>query len=116
MRGIGKEVGPDLSLAGGIYKRADLIVSILEPSKTIALGFEQNTIETKTGETFTGALRQETADAFTLVGVDGIPHILKKTGVKSRKPLVISLMPPGLTLALKPEDFADLLAYLESLK
>ena len=91
-------------------------MSILEPSKTIALGFEQNTIETKTGETFTGALRQETADAFTLVGVDGIPHILKKTDVKSRKPLELSLMPPGLPLALKPEDFADLLAYLESLK
>ena len=47
--------------------------------------------------------------------MDGQPHIVKKTDVKTRKPLEISLMPPGLTLALKPEDFADLLAFLESL-
>ena len=91
-------------------------MSILEPSKTIALGFEQNMIETNGGETFIGALRQETADAFTLVGADGQPHIVKKSDVKTRKPMEQSLMPAGLTLGLKPEDFADLLAYLETLK
>ena len=116
MRGLGKEVGPDLSLVGSIYKRADLIVSILEPSKTIALGFDQNLIETNGGETFIGALRQETAEAFTLVGADAQPHVIKKTDVKTRKPIEQSLMPPGLTLGLKPEDFTNLLAYLESLK
>ena len=116
VRGLGKEIGPDLSLVGTIYKRADLIVSILEPSKTIALGFDQKLIETNGGETFLGALRQETAEAFTLVGADAQPHIIKKTDVKTRKPIEQSLMPPGLTFGLKPEDFTDLLAYLETLK
>jgi len=38
---------------------------------------------------------------------------VKKNEIKSRKAIEQSLMPPGLTLALKPEDVADLVAYLE---
>ena len=111
----GGDIGPNLSLVGSVYKRADLLTSIMEPSKTIALGFEQVMVETKGGDTFTGALRQETGEALTVTGADGQPHIVTKADVKTRTPIAASLMPPGLTLALKPEDFADLLAYLESL-
>ena len=114
--GMGREIGPDLSLVGSVYKRPDLIVSIHEPGRTIALGFEQVAVETKGGETFVGALRQETADALTVVGVDGAPHVVKKADVKTKTDLHTSLMPPGLTMSLKPEDFVDLLAYLESLR
>ncbi len=116
VKGKGGAVGPDLSAVGVNYKRPDLIVSILEPSKTIALGFEQAMFETNGGETFIGAVRQETADAFTLVGADAAPHIVNKTDVKKRTPIEASLMPPGLTLGLKPDEFADLLAYLETLR
>ena len=58
----------------------------------------------------------EPSKSITLVGVDGQPHIVKKTDVKTRKPMELSLIPPGLTLALKREDFTDLLAFLETLK
>jgi putative heme-binding domain-containing protein len=116
VRGKGGAIGPDLSAIAVNYRRPELAVSILEPSKTIALGFEQSIVETKAGETLVGALRQETNETLTLVGADGQPHVVKKADVKSRKPLELSLMPPGLTLALKPADFADLLAFLETLK
>jgi len=36
--------------------------------------------------------------------------------VKKKTDLHTSLMPPGLTLGLKPEEFVDLLAYMSSLK
>jgi putative heme-binding domain-containing protein len=88
-------------------------VSLLEPSKTIALGFEQAIVETTGGETFVGAQRQETNETLTLVGADGQPHVVKKSEIKSRKAIEQSLMPPGLTLALKAQDVADLLAFLE---
>ncbi|HZJ14807.1 MAG TPA: c-type cytochrome, partial [Chthoniobacteraceae bacterium] len=116
VRGKGGAIGPDLSAIAVNYRRPELVVSILEPSKTIALGFEQSIVETKAGETLVGALRQETNETLTLVGADGQPHVVKKADVKSRKPLELSLMPPGLTLPLKPADFADLLAFLETLK
>jgi putative heme-binding domain-containing protein len=116
VKGKGGQVGPDLGTIAANYKRPDLITSIHEPSKTIALGFEQFIVETKGGETFAGAIRQDTADAITIVGVDVQPHIVKKSDVKTKTAVPISIMPQGLTLGLKPAEFADLLAYLESLK
>jgi putative heme-binding domain-containing protein len=115
VKGKGGQIGPDLGTVAANYKRADLVTSIHEPNKTIALGFEQVMVETKGGETFAGALRQETADALTLVGADGQPHVVKKADVKTQTHVPVSLMPAGLTLGLKPQEFADLLAYLETL-
>ncbi len=114
--GKGGQIGPDLSAIAVNYKRADLITSIHEPSKTIALGFEQFLINTNAGDLFAGAIRQETNDAITVLGVDGQPHVVKKADIKARTAVEMSLMPAGLTLGLKPEEFTDLLAYLESLK
>jgi putative membrane-bound dehydrogenase-like protein len=109
-------IGPALTTVGLNYKRADLITSLHEPSKTIALGFEQVMLETTGGETLVGSLRAESAEAFTIVDAAGQSKAVKKTEVKKKTDLHLSLMPAGLTLGLKPQDFADLLAYLESLK
>ena len=116
VRGFGGDFGPDLSLAGSVYPRSDLVRSILEPGSRIVQGFEQVVVETARGEKFTGALRHETADALTVKGADGQPHIVRKADVKHRQALPASLMPAGLSLALTPEQFADLIAYLESLR
>ena len=116
VRGKGGQIGPDLSTVAVNYKRPDLLASLLEPGKTIALGFEQVMVETRGGETVLGALRQETGEALTITGADAVPHVVKTADVKSRKPIETSLMPAGLTLGLKPEDVADLLAYLETLR
>lgn len=113
--GKGGLIGPNLNSVGTNYKRADLITSIHEPGKTIALGFEQVMLETTGGEIFVGSLRQDAAETLTLVGADGLEAVVNKADVKSRKTLEGSLMPPGLAQLLKPEEFADLLAYLESL-
>jgi putative membrane-bound dehydrogenase-like protein len=116
VKGKGGQIGPDLSTVGANYKRPDLLVSILEPSKTIALGFEQVMIETNSGDTVAGFLRGETGDALTIVDAAGQSHSVKKSDIKKKTDLHTSLMPPSLTQALKPEEFADLLAYLESLR
>jgi putative membrane-bound dehydrogenase-like protein len=116
VKGKGGPVGPDLTTVGANYKRPDLIVSIFEPSKTIALGFDQVMIETNGGETVAGSLRSETGDALTIVDAAGQSRAVKKSDIKKKTDLHVSLMPPGLTQGLKPEEFADLLAYLESLK
>jgi putative membrane-bound dehydrogenase-like protein len=116
VKGKGGQIGPDLSTVGANYKRPDLIVSIFEPSKTIALGFEQVMIETNSGEAVAGFLRSETGDALSIVDAAGQSRSVKKSDIKKKTDLHTSLMPPSLTQALKPEELADLLAYLESLK
>ncbi len=114
--GKGGQIGPDLTAVGANYKRPDLLTSIHEPSKTIALGFEQVMIETKAGEVVAGALRSEAGDAFTILDATGQTHAVKKADVKTRTDVHLSLMPPGLTAGLKPDELVDLLAYLESLR
>ena len=99
-----------------MYKRGDLLTSILEPSKTIALGYEQVVVEAKAGDIFAGAVRKETDEALTILGSDMRPHLVNKADIKTRKPVETSIMPAGLTLGLKPEELADLLAYMESLR
>jgi len=42
--------------------------------------------------------------------------VIKKADIATRRLSPISMMPEGLQTAMKPEDFADLVAYLESLK
>ncbi len=116
VHGKGGQVGPDLSTIAANYKRPDLVTSILEPSKTIALGFENFMIETNSGDVFSGAIRGDSNDEIKIVGVDGMPHLIKHSEIKKRTEIKTSMMPQGLTLALKPEDFVDLLAYLETLR
>jgi len=116
VKGKGGLIGPELSSVGTNYKRADLITSIHEPAKTIALGYEQVLVETKNGKTITGSLRSETGELMTILSADGQTHAVSKADVKSSTHLLTSLMPPGLTNSLQPEEFADLLAYLESLR
>ena len=41
---------------------------------------------------------------------------MKKSDVKSRKVSELSAMPEGLEQAMSPQDLADLISYLESLK
>jgi len=115
VKGKGGQVGPDLSAISVNYKRPDLITSILEPSKTIALGFEQFAVQTKSGDLYAGAIRKETDDAITILGADQMPHVVKKADIQSKTAVPVSIMPPGLTLGLKPEDFVDLVSYLETL-
>jgi len=115
VKGKGGQVGPDLSAISVNYKRPDLVTSILEPSKTIALGFEQFAIQTNSGDLFTGAIRKDSDDAITILGADQMPHVVKKADIKSKTAIAISIMPQGLTLGLKLEDFVDLVSYLETL-
>ena len=56
--GSSSKAGPDLSFIGDKFPRHDLITAILDPSATIAIGYESTTIETKSGEEYTGVIKQ----------------------------------------------------------
>jgi putative heme-binding domain-containing protein len=109
-------VGPDLTTIGAQFGRAALIDSILYPSKVVREGYQQCTIELADDESLTGAVRAESADAVTLVDAEGRTHELKKTRITLRRASTLSLMPEGLNAALTLEQFADLVAYVESLR
>jgi putative membrane-bound dehydrogenase-like protein len=112
----GADVGPNLTGIGTKYDKQFLIESVLYPSKQILDGYQQTILRMKDGDVISGVVKGETAKDITLFDGGGNKQVVDKSDVKEREHGKLSLMPEGLQLTLKPEEFADLIAYLESLK
>ncbi len=115
-RGQGGDIGPDLSDIGGKFDRPLLVESILEPSRQIVEGYRTTTIATKDGRIFSGIARDETPAGLVLVDADGKKHPVRSGEIELRKLDTTSLMPPSLAAAISPAEFADLIAFLETLR
>ena len=108
-------LGPELSKIGAKYNRAQLLESILDPSKTIDPKFAGVILQTKGGDVISGIVVAKT-DA-ELVLRDAEKEIRLPAGsVERMVPQQKSLMPEGLLQHLTAQEAADLVAYLESLR
>jgi putative membrane-bound dehydrogenase-like protein len=114
--GQGGEVGPDLTGVAAKYNRTFLVESVLYPSKQILDGYHSTVIETKDGESYTGFVRAENSKELTLLQGSGAKQVINKADITKREEGKLSVMPEGLQAALTLTDFADLIAYLETLK
>lgn len=112
----GGEVGPDLTHIGGKFDRPHLIESLLDPSRQIVEGFRTTTILTKDGQTLTGIAREQTDKQLSLFDVNGKKAVMALAEIEQRQDSPLSLMPQNLAETLKPEQFTDLVAYLETLR
>jgi putative heme-binding domain-containing protein len=114
--GSAGKAGPDLFAAGDKFPRRELIAAILEPSAAIAVGYGATTVETKSGEEYTGIVKQVTEASLELACADGKVVRLATTGIKEQRGSGVSLMPEGLHAAMSPREFTDLIEYLVTLK
>jgi putative membrane-bound dehydrogenase-like protein len=108
--------GPHLVDIGKRYKPQELVESILQPSAKIAQGYEAYHFSTVDGRVFTGFVVGESAAATRIREANGMERELKRTDIEERVPQKQSAMPEGLVANLAPDQLADLLAYLQSLK
>jgi uncharacterized repeat protein (TIGR03806 family) len=112
----GRDFGPNLSKIAGKYTKAQLLENILEPSKTIAEGFTCYTIIKTDGDVLTGFLVSRT-DAEIVIKDAALEIIRTPTAeVKTVRPQAVSTMPEGLLGNLEPQQAADLLEWLTTLK
>jgi putative heme-binding domain-containing protein len=116
-RGIGGQVGPDLSMIGKKASRENLYESLLMPSKAIADQYVQHQVLTTSEVTVTGLLVGETPDAITLRDSNGKDTTIpKKEFAGEVRKLKTSIMPEDIIAALTEDELVDLVAYLETLK
>jgi putative heme-binding domain-containing protein len=108
-------VGPDLSKIGAKYNRAQLLESILEPSKTIDPKYAASILQTKSGDVLSGIVISKTATELVLKDADKETR-LALSSVERIVPQQKSLMPEGVLQHLTALEAADLIAYLESLR
>jgi putative heme-binding domain-containing protein len=109
-------LGPDLSQITRKYNRAQILESILEPSKTIDPKYVAYLVETKRGQSHTGLLVARTGREVVLRTVEDKEVRIRAAQVASVVPLKKSLMPDQLLRDLTPAQAADLLEFLTSLK
>ncbi len=114
--GAGTAVGPDLSDVALKYPRDELVDSVLEPSKRVAEGYTTLALELDDGLVAVGMLKAETKDAIELWDSTGQVRRIDPGEVVGRRTIPMSVMPDGLATLVSPEEFADLVAYLQSLK
>jgi putative heme-binding domain-containing protein len=116
-RGAGGAVGlgPDLTGIGNRFNAADLLESIMLPSKVISDQYQNVDIRTKDGDAFSGKIESEDGEKILLkTNPIAKATAIKVNNVKSRAPSKLSTMPQGLLDILSEEEILDLLAYLRS--
>ncbi|HEY1068901.1 MAG TPA: PQQ-dependent sugar dehydrogenase, partial [Pirellulales bacterium] len=110
------EVGPELSAIGKKLSREQLLESLMEPSKTVDPKFAGYSLETTDGRSFVGRLVERNGERIALRDAAGKDVVVAAEDVEAFAPLPVSLMPERLLQDLSPQQAADLLAYLHSLK
>ncbi len=116
VRGVGGQVGPDLSMIGKKASRENLIESILLPSKAIADQFLQWRIETKKGLDIQGLIVEETADSILLRDANAKDYRIARSDIDTRTKSTVSIMPADIVAALTEDELIDLAEYLATLK
>ncbi|MCX7701065.1 MAG: c-type cytochrome, partial [Gemmataceae bacterium] len=116
IRGIGGQVGPDLSMIGLKASRENLLESILNPSKAIADQFAQYTIETKTGQVISGILIGQGDASVTLRDANGKDHTFTSADVESMSRSPVSIMPADIVKAFSEDELLDVVEYLLTLR
>jgi putative heme-binding domain-containing protein len=109
-------VGPDLTQIGGKFDRPHLIESLLEPSRQIVEGFRSSTVITRDGRSLAGIVSRASDASIQLVDAEGRQHRFEPNEIETVAPSLLSLMPEGIADAITQTEFADLIAYLETLR
>jgi putative heme-binding domain-containing protein len=109
-------VGPDLSAIGKARTKAELLESLLEPSRRVEPQYAAYLVKTADGRALTGLLVKRDDKGLVLKDADNKDIKLDAADVESVQPSRVSLMPDGLVSSLTPQEAADLLEYLAQRK
>jgi len=113
--GAGGIIGPDLVSIGASAPVDYLVESLLEPSKKIKEGYHTAFVTLKNGNSVAGAIAREDKTELVIRDAAGTEQRLAKADIASNQISPVSLMPPGLTAALREDEFVDLVAFLSHL-
>ncbi|MCP4785320.1 MAG: c-type cytochrome [Fuerstiella sp.] len=114
VRGAGEDIGPDLSEVARIHKtREALLTNIIDPSASIAQGFEGVKIVTTDGKFVTGLILSA-GDPLVLKDQNGNRITIAADDIDTRAKTKVSLMPKIDNLGLSGQELADVVEYLIS--
>jgi putative heme-binding domain-containing protein len=107
----GGQVGPDLTGMAAI-PRTELLIHILDPSRSVEGNFVQYSVATTDGRMIAGLLASETKNSVELVDAEGKRHVILRGDIDQMAASKKSLMPEGFEKQATPSEINDLLAFL----
>jgi uncharacterized repeat protein (TIGR03806 family) len=119
IKDLGGTIGPDLSQIGKKYKSHELLESLIEPAKKIEEKYVTYVLVTNAGKVLTGILVEKSEKQIVLnVFKEGKGELVRipAADVDELLPQKKSLMPDRMLRDLTPQQAADLLEFLSSLK
>ncbi|MEZ6129889.1 MAG: PQQ-dependent sugar dehydrogenase [Planctomycetaceae bacterium] len=116
IRESGETLGPDLTLIGKKYVAAEMLLHLLEPSRFIDPKYVGYVLETTDGQIYTGLLLTRNDREVVLKTAQNKEVRVPAENVEELVSQQKSLMPDLLLRDMTPEQVADLLAFLCSLK
>jgi putative heme-binding domain-containing protein len=113
--GAGSSIGPDLVSLGASAPVDYIIQSLLDPNAKIKEGHHMTVVTMNDGRFFSGSQTSDADGTLVLRDITGKTHSLRSAQVKSKFISPVSMMPPGLTASLQPEEFSHLVAFMAQL-
>ncbi len=111
----GHEVGSNLATVQN-RTPAQLLVNILDPNREVSPNFLEYVVVTDDGRINTGIIASETATSITLRQTEGKQQTILRSDIDEIRSSGKSLMPEGLEKKITPQEMADLIAHLLSLR
>jgi putative membrane-bound dehydrogenase-like protein len=109
--GEGQEVGPEITLNGrGSFEQ--LLSNVFDPSLVIGTSYQGTTVATSDGRVLTGLVVEDSPRRVVLKMQGGKDETVPQAEVEEMKVSPLSLMPEDLEKQLKPQELADLFAFL----
>ena len=109
--GEGQQIGPDLT-GMSVHPKEELLIHILDPSRSVEGNYRAFTAQTLDGRTITGLLAAETKTTVELIDAENKRHAINRDDLDSLKESTKSLMPEGFEKQAKPQELVDLLEFL----
>jgi putative membrane-bound dehydrogenase-like protein len=113
LKGEGNSLGPDLETMSDKPVGA-LLVAILDPNQAFESRYINYTVTTRNDRELTGIIVAETPNSLTLRNAAGADEIVLRNDIKELTSSRLSLMPEGFEKILKPQNMADLIAYIRA--
>ena len=113
LNGVGHAVGPDLTALRDRSTPA-LLAAVVDPNAAVDGRYVAYYVETSDGRALSGLVVDETAAGFTVLQGNGARDAVARSAVRAMRGTRLSLMPEGLEQGLRPQELADLLAYVQS--
>ncbi len=111
IHGEGQDVGPDIT-NNGRSTFDQLLSNVFDPSLVIGAAYQATTVTTVRGRAISGLLVEDSPARIVLKLEGGKLETIPREQIDEVNISKVSLMPEGLEKQLKPQELADLFAFL----